>query len=286
MPISPQDNDAKSTRKRGEQSESIPRCHQVWSTVPDIYLMYVMSRTEPIALSAASLRQFSTKKSKSLPTIVMMELWEYLTNIGKDDEVLPWCRDVEQLVETVSAFNISRGRPASALKLPPQWHEEGVYKLKHSDDGKLYLIKRTTSEKQEVPKHFTTTVKNIKLVYIAKIYSERTPSSPTLRASAGVAHRCSSQASRTCLAQLPRSTSTTTGAPPRDAQAQVARRQRPLPHQAQAMMRLQRHAMMSDSICLRPFQRDRRCSQRTALAHVRIPGLGECREPCMCSRVA
>jgi hypothetical protein len=57
MPISPQDNDAESTRKRGEQSESIPRCHQVWSTVPDIYLMYVMSRAEPIALSTASLRQ-------------------------------------------------------------------------------------------------------------------------------------------------------------------------------------------------------------------------------------
>jgi hypothetical protein len=57
MPISPQDNDAKSTRKRGEQSESTPRCYQVWSTAPAIYLMYVMARTEPIALSTASLRQ-------------------------------------------------------------------------------------------------------------------------------------------------------------------------------------------------------------------------------------
>jgi hypothetical protein len=103
----------------------------------------------------------------------MMELWEYLTNIGKDDEVLPWCRNIEQLVETVIAFNISRGRPASALKLPPQWHEEGIYKLQHSGDGKLYLIKRTTSEKQEVPEQFITTVKNINLVYIVKNYSER-----------------------------------------------------------------------------------------------------------------
>jgi hypothetical protein len=102
-----------------------------------------------------------------------MELWEFLTNIGKDDEMLPWRRDVEHLVETVGAFNISRGRPASALKLPPQWHEEGIYKLKHSDDGKLYLIKRTTSEKQEMPEHFTTTVKNINSVHIANNYSEK-----------------------------------------------------------------------------------------------------------------
>ena len=50
VPISPQDNDAKPTHKRGEVSTSIPRCHQVWSTVPVQYLVHVMARAEPIAL--------------------------------------------------------------------------------------------------------------------------------------------------------------------------------------------------------------------------------------------
>ena len=181
----PKDNDAKAmacvedspsakvAHKRGEVSSTIPRCHQVWSTVLAQYLVHVMARAEPISLSSASLSQLSSKKSKYLPRPAMMELWEYLTNVGKDDEVLPWCRDVEQLVETVTLFNLSRGRPAAALKLPPQWHEEGVYALKHTDVGKLLLIKRTTSEEKEVPEHFTTTVKSISLVYIAKNYSEK-----------------------------------------------------------------------------------------------------------------
>ena len=56
--------------------------------------------------------------------------------------------------------------------LPPQWHEEGVYKLKHVGHCKLSLIKRTTSEETVVPDQLITTVKSIKRVCNAKHYSE------------------------------------------------------------------------------------------------------------------
>lgn len=159
--------------RRGDVAKHIPRCHQTWATVPQQYFVHVLSNTEPIALSAANLRQLAGFKSRFIPKSALLDLWEFMTNLRRDDDIQSFSRDVACLLSAVRACKLRRGRPAQSLRLPPHWLRDGVYQTVLAHPGLLRVRKTLTDEVVDAPSRFASGVSDLEKVYINKNYSEQ-----------------------------------------------------------------------------------------------------------------
>jgi len=165
-------DDAESSHRRGDVSATIPRQFQTWGAVPAQYFVHVLAAAEPIALSQAQLRTLSSKSSKHVPKARLLEIWEMITNLQKDDEVPSCARSVQKLVAAVTKFNEEQGSPCKQMRMPPNWNLDGKFSLDIQADPPT-VTKRRSKESKEIPQAFLESVTAVNNVYIAKNYSER-----------------------------------------------------------------------------------------------------------------
>ena len=81
VPDSTEDASPEPVAKRGQLLDRIPKSHKTWQDVPTQYFVHVLSKCEPISLSAASLRQLCPARSKLTPEWTILEIWEMVTNM-------------------------------------------------------------------------------------------------------------------------------------------------------------------------------------------------------------
>lgn len=158
--------------KRGEVDNMIPRCHQVWSSVPPQYFVHVLSCVEPISLSAQQLKVVAPPKSKHIPKALLLELWEAVTNCMPDDEVPAPFRDISRLTAAVLEFNTAQGRPCAQVLLPADWSQAGKYELQLATPP-YTVTKKATKESKPIPKSFLDSASSVASIYITKNFSER-----------------------------------------------------------------------------------------------------------------
>ena len=172
QPQEVQQSSGTESQKRKDMEDKIHASFKTWGALPTPYLVHFLSIAEPIALNCAQLRLLCPPKSKHIPKGSLLELWECITNLQKDDEVPSCARDVQALGSAVAEFNSEQGRPCKQLLLPPDWNTGGKYKLDMQAEPPK-VIKKRTQEAKEIPQNFLGAVGEASNIHISKNFSER-----------------------------------------------------------------------------------------------------------------
>jgi hypothetical protein len=152
----------------------IPRCYTKVGSLPPHFLAHVINEVEPISLSKNAMRALCTRGQKAPSKTNLLELFEFLTSMGPDDDFLPVLHKIPVLVRSCVAFNERRGKPARDLRLPALWAHNGVYSIiieEKEGQSEILVKHRILNITKPVPAVFDSCGQQNE-IYVEKNFSE------------------------------------------------------------------------------------------------------------------
>lgn len=94
-------------------------------------LIDLLAKIEPVCFSKAALNGLKSGKQRRPSKESLLQVWMFVTDLGGDCEVdLTDPDQLAELVEVAGELNAASGRRGLQLPLPPDWQNDGVFKLK------------------------------------------------------------------------------------------------------------------------------------------------------------
>jgi hypothetical protein len=120
-------------------SKTLDKNNSKVGSLPVQDVIWILAKCEPTALHAAVTATLVKRGDRVGSRARLIEVLEFITNIGSDDSIPFDLRVVGRLCQHLMQLNTDFGRRASSITLPCNWETSGVYSIFAAEDGGAML---------------------------------------------------------------------------------------------------------------------------------------------------
>lgn len=156
--------------RRG-QPDDVPECHTSIETLSVKFLKLLLFNTEPVSFSPFAIKAMAKRGSRDASKANLCELIEFVTSIEPTVTISGDERKWENLVQRMADLNAARGHLGRNLPLPPDWQQNGFYKIVCTDPE--LTIQSLAGKQIQAQAAMLAAVPDRSQIFIAKNFSQK-----------------------------------------------------------------------------------------------------------------